>query len=46
MYTRDDDFGWNQSQQFKAAFSVDIKVDILGAWYVVIFKPPLSIKNL
>jgi uncharacterized protein (DUF2235 family) len=34
MYTRDDDFGWKQSTQFKKAFSVDVKVDFLGAWYV------------
>jgi len=33
MYTLDDDFGWKQSGHFKQAFSVDVKVDFLGAWW-------------
>ena len=32
MYTHDDDFGWKQSEHFKRTFSVDVKVDFLGAW--------------
>jgi len=35
MYTLDDDLGWKQSGHFKQAFSVDVKVDFLGAWDTV-----------
>lgn len=35
MYTREDEFGWKQSKQFKKAFSVDVRVDFLGAWDTV-----------
>ena len=34
MYTREDEFGWQQSKHFKEAFSVDVRVDFLGAWYL------------
>jgi uncharacterized protein (DUF2235 family) len=33
MYTRDDKDGRMQSQQFKEAFSMDIRVEFLGVWY-------------
>ncbi|KAH9053019.1 hypothetical protein EDB83DRAFT_1191042 [Lactarius deliciosus] len=35
MYTREDEFGWQQSKHFKKAFSVDVRVDFLGAWDTV-----------
>ncbi|KAI9442826.1 hypothetical protein BJY52DRAFT_1317826 [Lactarius psammicola] len=35
MYTREDEFGWQQSKHFKKAFSVHVKVDFLGAWDTV-----------
>ena len=34
MYTREDEVGWQQSKHFKEAFSVDVRVDFLGAWYL------------
>ena len=35
MYTRADPVGWEQSTAFKKAFSIDVKVEILGVWFVV-----------
>ncbi|KAF8269883.1 hypothetical protein EI94DRAFT_1681284 [Lactarius quietus] len=35
MYTRDDKAGWQQSKQFKEAFSMDIRVEFLGVWDTV-----------
>ena len=40
MYTREDEVGWQQSKHFKEAFSVEVRVDFLGAWYFSEF--PLS----
>ena len=34
MYTRTDRIGWEQSTAFKEAFSVDVKIEFLGVWYV------------
>jgi hypothetical protein len=34
MYTRADDIGWEQSNAFKAAFSIDVDIEFLGVWYV------------
>ena len=33
MYTREDDLGWQQSNQFKKAFSVDVDIEFVGVWY-------------
>ena len=35
MYTRADAVGWEQSTAFKKAFSIDVKIEILGVWFVV-----------
>ncbi|KAF8074124.1 hypothetical protein FPV67DRAFT_1480849 [Lyophyllum atratum] len=35
MYTRADDVGWEQSNAFKAAFSVDVDIEFLGVWDTV-----------
>ena len=42
MYTRMDKFGWAQSNQFKHALSIDVKINFLGLWcvntvYIVFF---------
>ena len=34
MYTRTDSVGWDQSNGFKKAFSVDVPIHFLGVWYV------------
>ena len=34
MYTRRDNGGWKQSNQFKKTFSVDVKINFLGIWCV------------
>lgn len=43
MYTRDDEFGWEQSCAFRNAFSIKVQVDFLGVWYcsteVPVFPP-------
>ncbi|GLB38791.1 putative uncharacterized alpha/beta hydrolase domain (DUF2235) [Lyophyllum shimeji] len=35
MYTRTDDLGWEQSNAFKAAFSVDVNIEFVGVWDTV-----------
>ncbi|PFH47920.1 hypothetical protein AMATHDRAFT_6302 [Amanita thiersii Skay4041] len=35
MYTRTDNVGWEQSNAFKKAFSVDVKIEFLGVWDTV-----------
>ncbi|KAI9439734.1 hypothetical protein H4582DRAFT_1942482 [Lactarius indigo] len=35
MYTRDNKGGWEQSKQFKEAFSMDVEVEFLGVWDTV-----------
>ncbi|KAF9022154.1 hypothetical protein BDZ89DRAFT_1137517 [Hymenopellis radicata] len=35
MYARDDAKGWAQSVEFKAAFSIDVKIEFLGVWDTV-----------
>ncbi|KAF9464083.1 hypothetical protein BDZ94DRAFT_1257527 [Collybia nuda] len=35
MYTRADDIGWEQSNAFKAAFSIDVDIEFLGVWDTV-----------
>lgn len=37
MYTREDEKGWKQSTAFKKAFSIDVDVDFLGVWLVIVF---------
>jgi len=34
MYTRGDNVGWEQSTEFKKAFSVDVEIEFVGVWYV------------
>ena len=43
MYTRADKVGWQQSDAFKKAFSVDVPIEFLGVWYVVCLPCQLSI---
>ena len=35
MYRRDDKDGWEQSKQFKEAFSMDVRIEFIGVWYLV-----------
>jgi hypothetical protein len=35
MYTRVDEVGWQQSNAFKKAFSVDVPIEFVGVWYVL-----------
>lgn len=35
MFTRDDTIGWNQSNAFKKAFSVDVEIEFIGVWDTV-----------
>lgn len=35
MFTSVDELGWKQSNAFKKAFSVDVKIDFIGVWSVV-----------
>lgn len=42
MYTQDDAFGWEQSSAFKKAFSIDVDVEFLGVWWVVV---PFFVKH-
>ncbi|KDQ11571.1 hypothetical protein BOTBODRAFT_135627 [Botryobasidium botryosum FD-172 SS1] len=35
MYRRDDEDGWEQSRQFKQAFSIDVDIDFVGVWDTV-----------
>ncbi|KAJ7598621.1 hypothetical protein C8J56DRAFT_1039510 [Mycena floridula] len=35
MYTRADAHGWDQSNAFKKAFSVDVKIEFVGVWDTV-----------
>ncbi len=44
MYTRDDPQGWAQSTAFKKAFSIDVDIDFIGVWYVVV--PPCYVSSI
>ena len=46
MYTREDEVGWQQSKHFKEAFSVDVRVDFLGAWYLSKFLLSLTLLKM
>ncbi|KAF8810982.1 hypothetical protein BYT27DRAFT_7185097 [Phlegmacium glaucopus] len=35
MYMRDDGFGWEQSVEFKKAFSVNVPIEFIGVWDTV-----------
>ncbi|GLB40817.1 putative uncharacterized alpha/beta hydrolase domain (DUF2235) [Lyophyllum shimeji] len=35
MYTKADELGWKQSNAFKKAFSVDVKIEFIGVWDTV-----------
>lgn len=35
IYTRADKYGWDQSREFKSAFSVKVSIEFLGVWYAV-----------
>jgi hypothetical protein len=37
MYTRVDKYGWDQSHEFKSAFSVEVPIEFIGVWYVSAF---------
>lgn len=44
MYTRTDHVGWEQSNEFKKAFSVDVNIEFLGVWYGIIpFQPQTAL---
>jgi hypothetical protein len=32
MYTRADKVGWEQSNAFKKAFSIDVDIEFVGVW--------------
>jgi len=32
MYTRTDKTGWDQSNLFKKAFSIDVDIEFIGVW--------------
>ena len=32
MFTRDDEWGWTQSREFKKTFSMDVDIDFIGVW--------------
>lgn len=34
IYTRVDEIGWEQSTEFKKAFSEDVPIEFMGVWYV------------
>ena len=34
MYTRTDKSGWDQSNEFKSTFSMDVPIEFIGVWYV------------
>ena len=36
MYTRHDPLGWKQSNAFKRAFSIDVDIEFVGVWYVLL----------
>jgi hypothetical protein len=36
MYRRDDGLGWKQANDFKRAFSINVDVEFLGVWYVML----------
>jgi len=35
MFSSDDDKGWDQSNAFKKAFSVDVEIEFVGVWYAL-----------
>jgi hypothetical protein len=35
MYTRTDEVGWQQSNAFKRAFSIDVDIEFIGVWYAI-----------
>ena len=41
MYTRADDLGWKQSNAFKKTFSIDVDIEFLGVWSVLMLFPPI-----
>jgi len=51
MYSRADDLGWKQSNAFKKAFCMDVDIEFLGVWYVIVslgttFSPDLHIVGI
>ena len=32
MYSQDDKEGWDESDEFKKAFSIDVRVEFVGVW--------------
>jgi len=45
MYTRSDDIGWEQSTEFKKAFSVDVSIEFVGVWCVKSSPPSGQLSN-
>jgi len=43
MFKRSDDIGWEQSNEFKKAFCVDVPIEFIGVWLVHSF-PSLDIQ--
>lgn len=37
MYTNTNQTGWEQSNAFKHAFSIDVKIEFIGVWWVLGF---------
>lgn len=36
MYTQDDCVGWEQSNEFKKAYCIDVPIEFLGVWYATL----------
>ena len=45
MYTRADKYGWDQSYEFKSAFSMDVPIEFIGVWYVSSFSNKANNNN-
>ena len=44
MYKRADDIGWEQSNEFKKAFCVDVPIEFVGVWFVHSFIITLGVQ--
>ena len=36
IYKRTDGRGWEQANEFKRAFSINVNIEFLGVWYVTL----------
>jgi len=43
MYSSEDELSWQQSTEFKKAFSIDVDIELIGVWYVYhpFYRPPV-----